>query len=95
MMLNDDDYWGIESRFMNVSDCLIMQEPYDRLVLFYMEGKFLDLSDLDFIHFLPNMCLLYQWNGVLTSKIDLESVTRIALIIPYLFMNIIGWSCPS
>ena len=78
-----------------ISDYLIMQEPHDRLVLFYMEGKFLDLSDHDFIHFLPNMCLLFQWNGVLTSKIDFESVTRIALIIPYLFMNIIGWSCPS
>ena len=49
MMLNDaDDYWGIEPRFMNVSDCLIKQEPHHRSILLVLKA-FSNISTLSSI----------------------------------------------
>ena len=49
MMLNDaDDYWGIEPRFMTVSDCLIKQDAHDRSILLVLKA-FSNISTLSWI----------------------------------------------
>ena len=65
--MNDDDYWEIEPRFINLSVCLSKQKPHDRLVLFTIvfEGR---LYIVIILNYLPNHSLL--WPTLKFSLVD-------------------------
>ena len=56
MMMNDDDYWENEPRFMNLSVCLIKKEPHDWSVLWLVWG----VEDLEMSATIPSSLALHN-----------------------------------